>query len=391
MSTTDSANADVYDFSARAYIPDLGTFASLDTVTGSAQNPLTLNRYLYALGNPATMVDPSGHCAIYPNNQETADWCANNPTSKPGDSSPYTPQTAPPDAHPLRPLLAVYGMNQLNFPPLVDNTIRSNPISTPNLRITYEVSNKITLSADLGSPGVSVVTGKPGSDGTELVVGDGSGIKIQGDGTTSVTAGTAKVRVDGRGQLAVGGGGAIPAGSAEGSTSVVCGRGDPGGWFKCERKVVITRETTAEIDGHVYTVTVESTVKTITQVKPPKPSKPSDWSCGMVAAAGITCSTSRSQARGLDPVTQAVWAVNTGGVSMPKWSAYGEEGGATHVGLWVGGLGWYDMPTENVPGGVAAPPVFAPLVPGYGPGVVPGLRLPSWPIQPISMPGLSPI
>jgi RHS repeat-associated protein len=62
MSTTDSANADVYDFTARAYIPDLGTFASLDTVTGSAQNPLTLNRYLYALGNPATMVDPSGHC-----------------------------------------------------------------------------------------------------------------------------------------------------------------------------------------------------------------------------------------------------------------------------------------------------------------------------------------
>jgi RHS repeat-associated protein len=67
MSTTDSANADVYDFSARAYIPDLGTFASLDTVTGSAQNPLTLNRYLYALGNPATMVDPDGHCSIDPN------------------------------------------------------------------------------------------------------------------------------------------------------------------------------------------------------------------------------------------------------------------------------------------------------------------------------------
>jgi RHS repeat-associated protein len=67
MSTTDSANADVYDFTARAYIPDLGTFASLDTVTGSAQNPLTLNRYLYALGNPATMVDPDGHCSIDPN------------------------------------------------------------------------------------------------------------------------------------------------------------------------------------------------------------------------------------------------------------------------------------------------------------------------------------
>jgi hypothetical protein len=30
-------------------------------VTGSAQNPLSLNRYLYALANPATLVDPDGH------------------------------------------------------------------------------------------------------------------------------------------------------------------------------------------------------------------------------------------------------------------------------------------------------------------------------------------
>jgi RHS repeat-associated protein len=39
--------SEAYDFTARAYLPDLGTFASLDSVTGGAQNPLTLNRYLW--------------------------------------------------------------------------------------------------------------------------------------------------------------------------------------------------------------------------------------------------------------------------------------------------------------------------------------------------------
>jgi RHS repeat-associated protein len=57
------SGSDAYDFGARAYVPDLGTFTSLDSVAGSAQNPLTLNRYLYADANPATMVDPDGHCA----------------------------------------------------------------------------------------------------------------------------------------------------------------------------------------------------------------------------------------------------------------------------------------------------------------------------------------
>jgi RHS repeat-associated protein len=57
-----TAGSDAYDFDARSYLPDLGTFTSLDSVSGSVQNPLTLNRYLYAEGNPATLVDPSGHC-----------------------------------------------------------------------------------------------------------------------------------------------------------------------------------------------------------------------------------------------------------------------------------------------------------------------------------------
>jgi RHS repeat-associated protein len=56
-----SGSPELYDFSARSYDPSLGAFTSFDSVSGSALNPLTLNRYLYANGNPATMVDPSGH------------------------------------------------------------------------------------------------------------------------------------------------------------------------------------------------------------------------------------------------------------------------------------------------------------------------------------------
>ena len=59
-----SANStDLYDFQARSYDPSLGEFTSFDSVGGSAQNPLTLNRFLYADADPATLVDPDGHFA----------------------------------------------------------------------------------------------------------------------------------------------------------------------------------------------------------------------------------------------------------------------------------------------------------------------------------------
>jgi hypothetical protein len=48
---------------ARDYRPASGTFTQLDSVQGSAANPLTMNRYLYALANPTTLVDPDGHAA----------------------------------------------------------------------------------------------------------------------------------------------------------------------------------------------------------------------------------------------------------------------------------------------------------------------------------------
>ncbi len=54
----------LYDFAARDYAPGLGAFTSLDSVLGSAQNPLQLNRFLYAAANPATLVDPDGHAFI---------------------------------------------------------------------------------------------------------------------------------------------------------------------------------------------------------------------------------------------------------------------------------------------------------------------------------------
>ena len=53
----------LYAAGARDYAPGLGMFTSLDTVAGAAQHPLSMNRFLYAEANPATLVDPSGHLA----------------------------------------------------------------------------------------------------------------------------------------------------------------------------------------------------------------------------------------------------------------------------------------------------------------------------------------
>jgi RHS repeat-associated protein len=52
------------DMGARFYSPHLGAFASEDSVRGTAADPLSMNRYLYAAANPATLVDPDGHAPI---------------------------------------------------------------------------------------------------------------------------------------------------------------------------------------------------------------------------------------------------------------------------------------------------------------------------------------
>ena len=61
MLVSASGAADLYDAGARFYSPGLGVFTQFDSVGGSAQNPISMNRYLYAAANPATLVDPSGH------------------------------------------------------------------------------------------------------------------------------------------------------------------------------------------------------------------------------------------------------------------------------------------------------------------------------------------
>jgi RHS repeat-associated protein len=48
-------------YNARWYDPDLGRFMTEDTYAGYSDNPATLNRYTYVLGNPVKWIDPSGH------------------------------------------------------------------------------------------------------------------------------------------------------------------------------------------------------------------------------------------------------------------------------------------------------------------------------------------
>ncbi len=54
------------DYVARGYSPALGRFVSADTIVPGAGNPQAFNRYMYVLGNPLGLRDPSGHSATSP-------------------------------------------------------------------------------------------------------------------------------------------------------------------------------------------------------------------------------------------------------------------------------------------------------------------------------------
>jgi RHS repeat-associated protein len=54
----------LYAMGARPYAPALGAFTQLDSYAGAVTHPASLNRFLYAEANPATLIDPDGHRAI---------------------------------------------------------------------------------------------------------------------------------------------------------------------------------------------------------------------------------------------------------------------------------------------------------------------------------------
>ncbi len=51
---------------ARWYLPGLGRFASADSIVPDSANPQSYNRYSYVLNSPLNFIDPTGHCATYP-------------------------------------------------------------------------------------------------------------------------------------------------------------------------------------------------------------------------------------------------------------------------------------------------------------------------------------
>ncbi|HLQ07362.1 MAG TPA: RHS repeat-associated core domain-containing protein [Nitrososphaerales archaeon] len=50
-----------YYFGARFYDPAMGRFITQDSHAGTPQDPMSLNRYIYARDNPLKYVDPNGH------------------------------------------------------------------------------------------------------------------------------------------------------------------------------------------------------------------------------------------------------------------------------------------------------------------------------------------
>ncbi|MCI0583533.1 MAG: RHS repeat-associated core domain-containing protein [Chloroflexi bacterium] len=57
------AGDQLYDYGARFYAPAAGVLTQLDSYAGQALDPRSMNRYLYAEANPATLIDPDGHMA----------------------------------------------------------------------------------------------------------------------------------------------------------------------------------------------------------------------------------------------------------------------------------------------------------------------------------------
>jgi RHS repeat-associated protein len=51
----------LYYFNARWYDPSTGRFVTQDSYRGNVNDPMTMNRYVYARDDPEKLVDPTGH------------------------------------------------------------------------------------------------------------------------------------------------------------------------------------------------------------------------------------------------------------------------------------------------------------------------------------------
>jgi RHS repeat-associated protein len=63
---------ELYYYGARYYEPELGRFIQADALTGSIENPLSMNRYSYVSNNPMKFVDPTGNAGQSAQNTVTA-------------------------------------------------------------------------------------------------------------------------------------------------------------------------------------------------------------------------------------------------------------------------------------------------------------------------------
>ena len=107
----------LYDMSARFYAPGIGAFTQFDSVMGSAQDPLSMNRFLYAEANPATMTDPTGHASVGQGQacSAMADFCdAARTTSSQAGSSRATTRTV--NRHARSDTQTKYGVGSLPGP-----------------------------------------------------------------------------------------------------------------------------------------------------------------------------------------------------------------------------------------------------------------------------------
>ncbi|HEV2226816.1 MAG TPA: RHS repeat-associated core domain-containing protein [Nitrososphaerales archaeon] len=59
----DSATG-LYYYGARYYDPTTGRFAAQDSYYGNKNDPMTMNRYIYARDNPERYIDPNGHAIL---------------------------------------------------------------------------------------------------------------------------------------------------------------------------------------------------------------------------------------------------------------------------------------------------------------------------------------